>query len=118
MAGNGYFEGYVPSTATTIKTKATRPNALMLAALHRARLVNGNPFSWQINPLRVLLLNNMTAPPNSNLITVVGFQQAYFRASTVDFRLITAGEPHPSSYNSAAIGAAIEGLTEQLWGVP
>jgi hypothetical protein len=118
MAGNGYFEGYIPSTTTTLKTKATRPNAFMLAALHRARLVNGNPFSWQINILRGLLLNDTTAPPNSNLLTVVAFQHAYFRASTPDFHLITGGEPHPSSYNSAAIGAAIEGLTEQLWGVP
>jgi hypothetical protein len=120
MAGNGYFEGYVPSTSTTINTKATRANAFMLAALHRANIVNANPYGVQINSLRNLLLQNALnmGTPNSNLITVVPEQDGYFRSATASFQLITAGEPHPGSYTSAAIGAAVEGLTEQLWGYP
>jgi len=112
--GAGYVDGYIPSTSTLITTKSTRPNALMGAAIWRGVATNLNPYGWQLPSLIPLLLAQQTAPVGSNLFTVVDNQQAYFQTVSKAFALLDAG-PYRASYTSAAVAAAVEGLTEQLF---
>ena len=126
QANNGYFEGYVPSTASLLTNKPTAANALMFAAIHR-KFFDDPPFDAgpssadvvQLRALRKLLLDG--APQYTSLFSVVTNQEAYLRAASSDFHLaLLPGDagvaPRASSYESAAIAAALEGLNEQLYG--
>ena len=125
-ANNGYFEAYVPSTATFMTNKPTAANALMFAAIHRkfyddppADAGPGTLDVTQLRALRKLLIDR--APQYSSLFSVVINQDAYLRASSSDYHLAElpddAGvEPRAGSYESAAIAAVLEALNEQLYG--
>ncbi len=112
---NGYMDGYVPSTGQLITTKSTRANAFMAGAIARATANNDPLFVGQLSALVPLLIanNELTVPMNSNLITVLPSQLAYLRGATRIFQPLDSG-PDPTSYTSAAVSAAVEGLTEQL----
>jgi hypothetical protein len=115
--GAGYMDGYVPSTHSFITTKSTRPNAFMAGALWRGVHTDLNPYGFQLPTLIPLLIAQASAsvPPHSNLITVVPSQQAFFQTVSKAFELLDAGSD-PASYTTGAVGAAVEGLTEQLFG--
>ncbi len=131
-ADRGYLEGYVPSTSTFLTNKPTRANALMFGAIHR-KFIDAPPFDAgsatidvvQLKALRSLFIQQQ--PDNSSLLSVVFDQTSYFRASSRDYRLAQlppsdggtsdAGtEPRAASYTAAATAAALEGLSEQLYG--
>jgi hypothetical protein len=117
----GYMDGLVLDGGA-LTTKSTRPNAFMAGALERAFLAGRAPRAgdaglvFQIAPLVQLLIANnaLTVPPNSTFVTVIPLQSAYFDSVTQTFALLTTG-PHPGSYSTAAVSAAVEGLTEQLF---
>jgi hypothetical protein len=117
--GTGYAEGWVPSTATLLDDKPTRANALMLAALHRAGLMGNTPFAARTKALRPLLLARM--PAHTGLLDVLQDQDGYLRTApaSFDFTGGDAGDaPRARSYFSSAISAAVEGLSEQWYGLP
>jgi hypothetical protein len=124
--GQGFFEGYVPSTMSLLTNKPTAANALMFGAIHR-KFFDDPPFDAgpestevvELKAIRKLLLDR--TPENSSLFSVVTNQEAYLRASSPDFHLALlpgdAGtEPRAASYQSAAIALTLEGLNEQLYG--
>jgi hypothetical protein len=113
--GTGYMDGYIPSTTTLITTKSTRPNAFMGAAIWRGVETNVNPYGWQLQYLVPLMDTQLQVQLGSNFVTVVSAQQAYFQTVSRGFALLDAG-PTPASYTTAAVSAAVEGLTEQLFG--
>jgi hypothetical protein len=117
--GTGYAEGWVPSTSTLLDDKPTRANALMLAALHRAGLMGNTPFASRTKALRPLLLARM--PAHTGLLDVLPDQDGYLRTApaSFDFAGSDAGvAPRARSYFSGAISAAVEGLSEQWYGLP
>ncbi len=115
----GYLEGYVPSTSTFLTDKPTRANALMFGAIHR-KFIDAPPFDAgattidvvQLKALRSLLISQQ--PNNSSLLSIVFDQTSYLRASSRDYKLTQA--PLAGSYTAAATAAALEGLSEQLYG--
>jgi hypothetical protein len=110
------MDGYIPSTRGFITTKSTRPNAFVAGAIAR-QLVNMDPgYPSQLSSLVGLLITQFSAGValNSNLITVLPGQAAYLQSATRTFFPLEAG-PNPTSYTTAAVSAAVEGLTEQLF---
>ena len=112
-AGAGYFEGYIPSTQTTIQTKSTRANALMFEALRHLTIDDGSLYQWQLALLRALMTSTTTS--NASFLSAIDSQAAFFRATTGTFTPI-ATEPMGSSYRSSSTSAALESMQEYLYG--
>jgi hypothetical protein len=131
----GFMDGYVPSTMELVKTKSTRPNAYLFADLHLQVVAATGPFGSappppsQLNEtiaLQILLSNEVSGSetpenmPNTNLLSVVTDQAAYFDTVTQKFELLSdeagATVTYPESYTAAAIAAVIQGFDTQLAG--
>lgn len=116
---SGFYEGYVPATKTFIESKATRANAYALALIHRQVAGAGTMYAPEAPSLfQTLTETSPPGPPNGSLFSVVAAQSAFFRASSRNFEVlaVSSTEPHPGSYQTAAVVAAIEGLNELLYG--
>jgi hypothetical protein len=115
-SGKGYLDGYVPSTSTFITSKSTRANSFM-AAVARRSFINNDPILDNQRPslVQLLIAQSFSVPLHSNLITVLPMQLAYLRGASQTFDVLDSG-PNPSSYTSAAVSSAVEGLNEQLFG--
>jgi hypothetical protein len=115
----GFMEGYVPSSATLITSKATRANAYLLATLFR--LQGAVPSPWAPEVGAVFLTLTQVLPENSSLLSVVpGGQNAYLRAASRSFTFVDAdggdAGAYADSYQSAAVVAFVEGMNEFLYG--
>ncbi len=104
----GFMEGYAPGTATPlISTKTTRANAYALAVLHLQESSVGTTYDREILPETQTLTG-----PGISLSSITPLQTAFFRAGTRTFGLVN--EPNGSSYQTAAITAFVEGMSELL----
>jgi hypothetical protein len=115
----GFMEGYIPSAQSLITTKALRDNAFLLAVLHRQRIMAGTRWDTEILPMRATLVQPV--PPGGGFFSVVPNQNAYLRAVSRNFNFVSdsdGGEPHAHSYQSAAVVAFVEGMSELLYGRP
>jgi hypothetical protein len=113
--GQGYMDGYIPSTQTLVTTKSTRPNAFMAAAIRRA-YTNGSVNYFLQSQTLVTLLTSPQAfnvPANSNFFTILPSQVAFLRGGTRAFQPLEAGVD-PTGYTNAAVTAAVEGLNEDF----
>jgi len=115
-AGSGYIEGYVPSTSTFLTNKTTRANALMYAAVHRkfydAPPRDAGAMSPEVVQLKALrAVMTQEVPQNTSLLTIVVNQNAFLRASTKDYMLLT--ETRGASYTARDTAAALEAMSEQ-----
>jgi hypothetical protein len=107
----GFMEGYAPGkTPSLLTNKTTRANAYALAVLHLQFNTVGTHYDTEILPLTQVLTDGTL--PNTSLVTVVPLQEGFFRAGTKSFGLVT--EPFGSSYQTAAVTAFIEGMSELL----
>jgi hypothetical protein len=107
----GFMEGYAPGqTPSLLTTKTTRSNAYALAVLHLQFATVGTHYDTEILPLTHTLTDE--TPPNTSLFTVAPLQSAYFRAATRGLGLVM--EPFGSSYQTAAVTAFVEGMSELL----
>jgi hypothetical protein len=118
----GFMEGYVPSSATLITSKATRANAYLMATQNRLEL-SPHSVNTKWGPEVGSLFHSLTdvLPENSSLLSVVpGGQNAYLRASSRGFTFLDAdggdAGPYADSYQSAAVVAFVEGMNELLYG--
>jgi hypothetical protein len=115
----GFLEGYVPASQSFVSSKPTRSNAYALAAIHRQFVMVGTLYVAEVPELMRTLV--YAGPPhNSSLFTVLPAQNAFLRACTRSFQplSVSSTELHPESYQSRAVVSVIEGLSEQLYGMP
>ena len=114
-AGSGFFEGYVPSTTTMVKTKPIRGNALLLAALHRASLVSPPINGSELGAMRSLFTS--LYPHKTSFLTQALNQNSYLprTSADLDYPSDDAGSTASgTAYTSASNHVACEALTE-LW---